>query len=91
MSDSIERVEIFTLTIPRDMPYLGPLESGVRQTDKGLFVRPGNRSVYSIHDHSVVVRVTTRDGVVGWGEGWAIVAPEVAATILRDLLAPFVI
>jgi galactonate dehydratase len=91
MSDSIERVEIFTLTIPRDTPYLGPLESGVRQTDKGLFVRPGNRSVYSIHDHSVVVRVTTRDGVVGWGEGWAIVAPEVAATILRDLLAPFVI
>ena len=91
MTDTIERIEIFVLIIPRDVPYLGPLATGTRITEKGLFIRAGNRSVYSIHDQSVVVRVTTRDGVTGWGEGWAIVAPEIAATVLRDLIAPFVI
>jgi L-alanine-DL-glutamate epimerase-like enolase superfamily enzyme len=91
MADLIERVEVFCIKIPRDTPYLGPLEEGNKPNDKGHFIRPGNRSVYSIHDHSVLVKVTTQSGIVGWGEGWGIVAPQIAATILEELAAPFVI
>ena len=91
MADLISKVDVYCLKIPRDTPYLGPLEEGNAPNEKGYFIRPGNRSVYSIHDHSVLVKVTTQSGVVGWGEGWGIVAPQIAATILEELAAPFVI
>lgn len=91
MPDLIEHVDVFCLRIPRDTPYLGPLEEGNVPNAQGYFIRPGNRSVYSIYDHSVLVKVTTRNGVVGWGECWGVVAPQTAATILNDLVAPFVI
>ncbi len=91
MSDRIQSVDVFPLRIPRDVPYLGALEAGVTVDDKGHFIRPGNRTVYSIADHSVLVRLTSASGAVGWGECVSVVAPQVAATIIRDLLGPLVV
>jgi galactonate dehydratase len=91
MSDPIASIEIFTLQIPRTTPYLGPLEDGVRVSDRGYFIRPGNQTVYSIHDHSVLVKLTTERGLVGWGESFGVVAPEAVAVIIGDLLAPLVV
>ena len=91
MSDRIQSVEVFPLSIPRDVPYLGALEPRVTVNDKGCFVRPGNRTVYSISDHSVLVRVTTAGGAFGWGECVSVVAPQVAATIIRELLGPLLL
>jgi galactonate dehydratase len=88
MSSRIERVEAFPLCIPRDVPYLGPLGAGVTVNEKGCFVRPGNRTVYSVADHSVLVKITTSDGAAGWGECVSVVAPQVAATIVRELVGP---
>ena len=89
--DPIVRVEAYPLALPRDVPYLGPLEPGVQPNTRGYFIRPGNRSVYSVHDHCTLVRVETSAGAVGWGECVAVVAPEVTATIIRDLLAPQIV
>ena len=89
MHDAIRSVQVFPLTIPRDTPYLGPLESGVTTSEKGYFVRPGNRTVYSVHDHSVLVKLTTEEGAVGWGESFGAVAPHVVATIIEELGAMF--
>ena len=89
---AITRIDVFTLNIPRETPYLGPLVGA--QTDssgKGLFVRPGNRTVYSVNDHSVLVKVSTEDGVYGWGECAAVVAPLIYSTVLRELVAPLVL
>lgn len=86
--DPIARVDAYPLALPREVPYLGPLEPGVKPNARGYFIRPGNRSLYSIHDHCTLVRVETAAGAVGWGECVAVVAPEVTATIVRDLLAP---
>lgn len=91
MTDRIKSLEVFPLSIPRPTPYLGPLEPGVTVTDKGYFVRPGNKSIYSVHDHSVLVKLTTQAGVVGWGETYSIVAPQATAIIIRDVLSPFVL
>jgi galactonate dehydratase len=91
MYDRIATIEIFPLQIPRTTPYLGPLEDGVRVSDRGYFIRPGNQTVYSIHDHSVLVKLTTAQGLVGWGESFGVVAPEAVAVIIRDLLAPLVV
>lgn len=89
--DPIDRVEVFPLAIPRETPYLGPLEDGTVPDERGHFVRPGNATVYSTQDHSVLVKVTTAGGAVGWGECVTVVAPRVVATILEDLVGPLVI
>jgi galactonate dehydratase len=89
--DRIIDIQLFPLRIPREIPYLGPLEEGVTVSPQGYFVRPGNQTVYSIHDHSLVVKLTTAAGVVGWGESFAVVAPTVAATLISELMAPLVV
>jgi galactonate dehydratase len=89
--DAIKSLEVFPLSIPRPTPYLGPLEEGVIPNNQGYFVRPGNKSIYSIHDHSVLVKLTTESGLVGWGETYSIVGPQATAIIIRDVLSPFVL
>ncbi len=91
MPDAINSIEVIPLRIPRDTPYLGALEPGVRASANGYFVRPGNRSVYSIHDQSVLVKATSRAGVVGWGECVAFVVPQAVTAIIRELLAPLLV
>jgi galactonate dehydratase len=86
--DTIARVDAYPLALPRDVPYLGPLEAGVQPNARGYFIRPGNRTIYSVHDHCTLVRVETVAGAVGWGECVAVVAPEITAALVRDLLAP---
>ncbi|MGL4242125.1 MAG: mandelate racemase/muconate lactonizing enzyme family protein [Beijerinckiaceae bacterium] len=90
MSDRIAKVEPFVLTIERDTPYLGALRPGEAANERGYFVRRGNRTVYPSFDRNVLVRITTRDGVVGWGETYGIVAPRAVIEIISDLLAGFV-
>ena len=91
MSDNIKQIEVFPLAIPREVPYLGPLEAGNQPNAKGYFIRPGNKSIYSTHDHSVLVKITTESGAYGWGECVSVVSPNVATAIIDDLLAPLLI
>lgn len=49
------------------------------------------RAAYSTHIETTLVRITTDDGLVGYGEAHAPIAPEVAATIISELLAPLLI
>lgn len=91
MRDFVARVEPFVLTIPRDTPYLGALRKGEEANAQGYFVRKGNRTVYPTFDRNVLVRITTKQGVVGWGETYGIVAPRATMAIISDLLASFVI
>ena len=49
------------------------------------------RPAYSTHIETVLVRVTTDEGIVGYGEAHAPIAPEVTATIINNLLTPLLI
>ena len=89
--DRIKQIDLFPLEIPRDTPYLGPLEEGIRVSERGYFVRPGNQTIYSVHDHTLLVKLTTERGLVGWGESFGVVTPRTAAAIIEDLLTPLVI
>jgi L-alanine-DL-glutamate epimerase-like enolase superfamily enzyme len=91
MSERITEVRAIPIRVPRDTPYLGQLEAGVSVSDKGYFVRPGNRSVYSIHDQSTLVRIECSSGAVGWGECVSFVVPEVAAQIIGDVIGPYLV
>lgn len=81
-------VETFIVTSPRDTPYLGPLGPGESVNSRGYIVRAGNGTIYPTVDRSIVVRITTDDGAVGWGETYGICAPRASCEIINDLLAP---
>ena len=87
----ITAVETFIISLPRDVPYLGPLGPGETINERGYFVRRGNRSIYPATDMSVIVKVTAADGTVGWGETYGIIAPHAVTAIIDDVLGPMII
>lgn len=88
--DRVKTIETFIVTIPRKTPYLGPLAEGEFVNSKGYIVRKGNRTIYPTVDRSVLVRVETASGLVGWGETYGICAPRAVCEIIDDLLGPVV-
>jgi galactonate dehydratase len=88
---TIATIETFIVTLPRDVPYLGPLATDETVNARGYFVRRGNRTVYPTTDRSVLIKATGSDGSVGWGETYGIVVPQAVVALIDDLLAPFVI
>lgn len=90
MTDAIAHIETFVVTIPRDTPYLGPLRAGEEVNERGYFVRKSNRTIYPAEDRSVLVKVTTREGAVGWGETYGLTAPGVIGLLVDDLILPLV-
>ena len=87
----VASIETFIVSIPRDTPYLGPLAPGERVNARGYVVRRGNGAIYPVTDRSIIVRVTTDDGAIGWGETYGICAPRATCEIINDLLAPVTI
>jgi L-alanine-DL-glutamate epimerase-like enolase superfamily enzyme len=87
----IRSVETIVVAIPRDVPYLGPLGEGETVNARGYFVRRGNRTIYSVLDRSVLIKITASDGTVGWGETYGIVAPQAVVAIVADVLAPLLV
>ena len=83
---NITSVEAIPVRIRRDEAYLGALPPGAG--DGAYFLRPPYRALYSAHFETTFVKIVTDEGVVGWGEALAPVAPEVVATIVTQLLAP---
>src|SRR6266571_3102489 len=88
MPGTIRSVEPIVIALPRDVPYLGPLGPGESVNERGYFVRAGNRTIYPVFDRSVLVKITSTDGSVGWGETYGIVAPQAVVAIIEDVLAP---
>lgn len=90
MTDVVAAVDVFVVTIPRDEPYLGTLADGDVALGADYVVRAANGTIYPRADRSIVVRVTTRGGAIGWGETYGLVAPAAVAALVADLIAPFV-
>ena len=88
---TVASLECCIVSLPRDVPYLGPLRPGESINAQGYFVRLGNRTVYPATDMSVIVKATATNGMVGWGETYGIAAPEAVIAIIERLLAPFVV
>ncbi|TQV70549.1 mandelate racemase/muconate lactonizing enzyme family protein [Exilibacterium tricleocarpae] len=91
MIDPVATLETFIVTLERDTPYLGPLAAGESVNSRGYIVRRGNKTIYPTVDRSVVVKITTAGGRVGWGETYGICAPAAVCEIIADLLAPTLI
>ena len=89
---SIARLEAFALRLPRDTAET----TGTAGSPASLTPASASRyrwastypTVYSDDIETMLVRVETSDGVVGWGEAQAPVGPEIPRTIVDVLLGP---
>lgn len=88
--ETVKSIETYVITVPRETPYLGPLGSGETVNRRGYVVRSGNRTIYPTVDRSVLVKIQTTEGRIGWGETYGICAPKAVCDIINDLLAPIV-
>lgn len=85
----IRNVEVYPVRIRKGPVYLGA-SSGLSD-DSDYYIRPEYRSVYSRNLETLLVKITTEDGLYGWGEALAPVAPEVSGEIIRQLFTPYLI
>ena len=84
------RTHVVRLTPPE--AYLGDRPGSAGATALGgYYRRPPWRSLYSDLFETLLVELTTDDGLVGWGEALAPVAPEVPAAVVDRLLTPFLL
>lgn len=91
MADSIEKIDVFVANLDLGETYLGSLGDGEEVNSAGYFVRKTNSTVYVDKNRSLVVKITTKDGVIGWGETYGLVAPKAVAELINDLLVNFLV
>jgi len=87
----IQKIEAWPVRLPRDF---GKATGGAGTPTKLVGGAGDYRwsevypALYSVNYETALVRVTMSNGLVGWGEAQAPLAPEVACEIIRLLLAP---
>lgn len=82
----IERIEVFPIRIKKDHVYLGATAS--MNSGYDYYLRPEYRCPYSRNMETLLVKITTKSGLTGWGEALAPVLPDVAGKIISDLFTP---
>ena len=85
----ISKVEVMPVRIKREEAYLGSLPDSA--DPQAYFLRPPYRALYSAYFETAFVKLTTSEGLIGWGEALAPVAPETVQVIVEQLLAPALI
>ena len=83
----IAKIEVFPIKIKKKHVYLGGDFGAGRPWD--YYLRPEYRCPYSQNMETMLVKITTDDGLEGWGEALSPVVPEVAADIISKLFTPF--
>ena len=59
-----------------------------QQSENYFLPKEGWRCIYARHHETMVVRITTSDGIVGYGEGQSPVSPRTSKTAVEDLCRP---
>ncbi|MCC6591504.1 MAG: mandelate racemase/muconate lactonizing enzyme family protein [Bryobacterales bacterium] len=87
----IAKVEAFPLRLPRDWPASKGLAGSPNELVAGVGDYRWSKdypALYSTQFETALIKVTLNNGLVGWGESQAPLAPEVASTIVERLLRP---
>jgi L-alanine-DL-glutamate epimerase-like enolase superfamily enzyme len=88
----IARVESFRVAAQRDYEGSAGLRPATVQDKKEsrvLSINTGRHlAIYPAQAETLLVRVVTDDGLVGWGEAHSPPIPRVAQTLIEDLFAP---
>lgn len=86
----IRHIQAIPVQLPRDFSNVQGTAGSPHQLKGGGRYRWSidYPALYSTELETALVRVTTSDGLVGWGEAQAPLAPQVACSIIEHLLAP---
>jgi L-alanine-DL-glutamate epimerase-like enolase superfamily enzyme len=88
MADTVRRIETFLFEKSRQVPYLGPVGPDDDNSHPDYIIRAGNGTIYPRMDRSILVRITTEAGLVGWGETYGLTAPQAVSALIDDLYGP---
>ena len=83
----ISEIKVYPLKIKKDHMYLG--DSSGFTGDWDYYLRPEYNCFYSRNMETLFVKITTDNGLHGWGEALAPVVPEVSATIIEKLFSTY--
>ncbi len=88
----ISNIEAFAIRIPKEGdPFIGGGEA-TEPDASSLYFIPDNRHAFKSNMHeTLVVRVTTDNGLAGYGEGQTPISPDTTRTIVEDLCRPVLI
>jgi galactonate dehydratase len=89
-SSAIESVEWFVVKVPKAYRFSGDQCDDPFQGSDYYFEDEWDQ-VYSTNLETLFVRVTTEEGIQGWGEAQAPISPETTAKIIETLLGPMVL
>ncbi|TBL80704.1 mandelate racemase/muconate lactonizing enzyme family protein [Paenibacillus thalictri] len=85
----ITKIEVYIVKIPPQQIAASPTK---RYITGDYYINAGRRScIYSDKMETIFVKVSTDEGIEGWGELLAPTNPEVAATVIKNHLAPLVL
>lgn len=82
----ITQIEAFALRFQTGKP--SEQQPSEQQKDNYYLPAEGWRCIYARHHETMVVRITTSEGIVGYGEGQSPVSPRTSKTIVEDLCRP---
>ncbi len=84
--DTVQLVEVFFLRMPRAVG----LHSGrvPEVNERGYIVDPDNGTVYPADDRTLIIKITTTSGLIGWGETYGIAAAGAVEAIIKDIIGP---
>ncbi len=84
----IERIEVYTLRLPRHYRVGGHTETPGRLPGTDYYIEPQWVHAYSSVLESCLVKLTADDGTVGWGEVQAPLTPQTPCALITTLLGP---
>lgn len=87
----VKEVTVYTVKVKNEA-YLGGQSLEAASDRRGDYVRSKYyRSKYSVNTESLVVRIVTDTGLVGWGEAQAPLVPDSVSILVEQLVGPFLI
>ena len=84
--DAVQSVEVFFLRMPRAVGLHSGRVPAVNA--RGYIVDPDNGTVYPADDRTLIVKITTEAGRIGWGETYGIAAAGAVEAIIKDIIGP---
>ncbi len=87
----IVSIQSYALRIPPAASDSGGGRGKVEEYGDYTIAADAWTSIYSRNHETCLVRLETDDGLVGWGEGQAPVAPRATAAIVEELCAPLLL
>lgn len=87
----IKSIEVFAFKYNHHYRLGGHTDSPNRLPGTDYYFEPQWRHAYSRQTESCLVKITTDEGITGWGEAQAPLVPEVPAVLIARLLGPAVI